>query len=158
MRTVRRNKEKLIYALQTKSKMPVYERDEEGNVIYEGYTDEDGNFIPITDEDGNKTPRKTGEYEYQYSTPVIFYANISFSGSDTQPEFFGLDLSSYDATILVNRHELPITETSVIWYDSEPVYLDDDETIPDPDSADYQVKKKLPSLNYEIFALEKRIK
>lgn len=158
MRTVRRNKQALKYSLQTTEKIPVYETDDDGNIVYESYEDEDGNVIYIFDEDGNKKPSKTNEYEYKYTIPEEFSANISMGGSDTQAEIFGIDPSGYDATILVSRNELPLTETSVIWFETEPTYKDDEKTLVDWKSADFLVVKKVDSLSYTTFVLKRRTK
>ena len=53
MRTARINKQKMWYSLLGESD-PVYVRDENGNIVYESYTDTDGNIIYITDDNGNK--------------------------------------------------------------------------------------------------------
>lgn len=146
MRTLRRNKQMLYYSLQSSEKQPVYETDDDGNIVY--YEDDEGNQIPI----------ETGEYEYTYSTPVSFFANISMGGSDTQQEVYGVDMSSYDATLLVERDSLPIDETSLIWFETEPTYKDEDKTIPDEQTADYTVVKVVDSLNFTTVVLKKRVK
>lgn len=158
MRTLRRNKQKLMYALQTSEQTPVYVTDDDGNIKYQGYEDSDGNYIYILDKNGDKIPQTTGEYEYVYTTPVDFYANISFGGNDTTMEVYGVDTSSYDATLLVQRNELPLTETSVVWFDTEPTYLDEDKTVPNWRTADFQVVKKVDSLSFTTFVLKKRTK
>lgn len=63
MITLNRNKQSLKYALQI-GKVPIYETDDDGNIIY----------IVI---DGNKVPVETGEYEIGYMQPVDFKANIA---------------------------------------------------------------------------------
>ena len=54
------NKQKMKYSLSL-GLQPQYRRDDDGNIIYTGYTDDDGTFIPYLDEDGNKIPEVTGE-------------------------------------------------------------------------------------------------
>lgn len=76
MRTLEKNKQKMKYALQI-TKIPIYVTDEDGNIIYDSYTDSDGNEIPYLDENGNKIPLDSGEKEIVYSTPKDFKANIS---------------------------------------------------------------------------------
>jgi len=152
------NEQEMKYSLQMKERIPIYETDDDGNVIYKSYEDDEGNLINILDDDGNKIPETTGDYEYKYSTPVSFCANISMGCSDTQAEIFGIDPSGYDATIVTERNALPLTETSVIWFQSEPTYKDEDEAIPNPKSADYQVVKVVDSLNYTTIVLRKRTK
>jgi len=146
MRTLRRNKQMLYYSLQSSEKQPIYETDDDGNIVY--YEDDEGNQIPI----------ETGEYEYTYSTPVSFLTNISMGGSDTQQEVYGVDMSSYDATLLVERDSLPIDETSLIWFETEPTYKDDGKTILDEQTADYTVVKIVDSLNFTTVVLKKRVK
>ena len=70
------NKQKMKYSLSL-GLQPQYRRDDDGNIIYTGYTDDDGTFIPYLDEDGNKIPEVTGEPIEAYTEPVIFYSSIS---------------------------------------------------------------------------------
>ena len=46
-------------------RVPIYETDDDGNIIY------------YEDADGNKIPLETGDYTTGYSKPVPFFANIS---------------------------------------------------------------------------------
>ena len=62
MMTLASNKQSMKYSLQGE-RVPVYETDENGNIIY------------YTDSDGNKIPMETGEYTTGYSQPVSFFAN-----------------------------------------------------------------------------------
>lgn len=144
MRTLARNRQSLKYSLQT-GKVPIYMRDDEGNIIY----------ITV---DGEQVPVESGEYENGYSLPVDFKANIAMSGGDTQIAEYGLDVSAYDATIVYNRGQYPITETSLIWFQTEPKFKDDDNTIVDGKSADYTVVKVSDSLNFTKVILKKIIK
>ena len=50
------NKQAMKYSLQGQT-VTIYERDDEGNILYEGYTDTEGNFIPYLDDEGNKIPK-----------------------------------------------------------------------------------------------------
>ena len=70
MRLLEKNKQNLKYALQV-GEVPVYERDEDGNIIY----------IEI---DGQKVPVETGEMEIGYSKPVDFRGNIAMSGGEAE--------------------------------------------------------------------------
>ena len=56
------NQQEMTYSL-IGEEVPEYETDENGNIKYDGYTDDDGNFIPYLDEDGNKIPLPTGGIE-----------------------------------------------------------------------------------------------
>ena len=83
----------MYYALQV-GEVPIYETDEYGNIIY-------------TD-DG--TPIETGEYEIGYAIPVEFYGNIAMSGGESEAVEYGIDVSAYDATLVVEKGTLPIDE------------------------------------------------
>ena len=152
MRTLRRNKQKLYYALQTGEK-PVYVYDENGNIVYDHYTDSDGNIIYYLDEEGEKIPLTTGETELGYTLPTPFFANIGFSSGEVDNLPFGTDISSYDATLVMNNGELPIDENSLLWFETEPQYKDDDKTVIDPFSADFKVLGIIPSLNSVTYIL-----
>lgn len=142
MMTLQSNKSQMFYALQG-APSPVYERDEEGNIIYY----EDG--------DGNKIPLETGETEVGYSLPVEFWGNIAMSSGEAQSAEFGLDVSQYDAILVMSKGELPIDETSLIWYQSEPGYKDAGKTLVDPHTADFRVVSVKPSLNMVKYVLKR---
>lgn len=140
MRTVRRNKQKMLYALALGS-TPIY------------------NFYE--DDEGNKYPLETGEYELTYSTPIEFFANISMSGSDAEATEYGLSTADYQAIIELDKGAIPIKEGSLIWFKSDVEYKYDGEEIevevngetvltkaPKPVSGDYTVVKISDSLNY----------
>lgn len=135
MRTLQQNKQKLHYALLI-GEQPVYELDDEGNKIIE-YVDEDGNIYY----------QETGETELVYSEPVSFFANISMSGGESQTQEYGVDISNYDAVLILNKDEIPITETSIIWYKSDIGYRDSARMNVDGHSADFKVLAIKPSLN-----------
>lgn len=137
MRTSNKNKQTLYYALQSDEKLP----------IYDGF---------YTDEDGNQYPLDTGEKEYVYLEPVAFKGNISMSGGESEAAEFGLNLSDYNAVLVMNKSEIPVTETSLIWFETKPVYRDDGRV--DEHSADYTVVKISPSLNVDKFVLKKVVK
>jgi hypothetical protein len=135
MRTLHQNKQKLHYALLI-GEQPVYALDDEGNKIIE-YVDEDGNIYY----------QETGETELLYSEPVSFFANISMSGGESQTQEYGVDISNYDAILILNKDEIPITETSIIWHKSDIGYRDTLETNVDPYTANFKVLAIKPSLN-----------
>lgn len=137
MRTSNKNKQTLYYALQSDKKLP----------IYDGF---------YTDEDGNQYPLDAGEKEYVYLEPVAFKGNISMSGGESEAAEFGLNLSDYNAVLVMNKSEIPITETSLIWFENKPVYNNDGRV--DEHSADYTVVKISPSLNVDKFVLKKVVK
>lgn len=134
MMTLDANKQKLHYSLQN-GQMPIYATDESGNIIY------------YTDSDGNKIPLETGEYTIGYSKPVSFLGNIAMSGGEVDSVEFGIDVSEYDATLVVDKGTIPIDETSLIWHTSEVGYKDAEKTIVDGNTADYKVVAVKPSLN-----------
>lgn len=139
-----KNKQDLKYALQI-GEVPIYERDEEGNIIY-------------IDVDGQKVPVETGETEIGYDKPVDFRGNIAMSGGEAEAKSFGVDISEYDAVLLMEKGRIPIDETSLIWHMSEVKYADEQNTIVDKKSADYTVKRVQPSLNFTRYLLKRIVK
>ena len=135
MRTLNKNKQKMFYAIYS-GEIP----------IYEYYTDSEGNIIPID----------TGETTTGYELPVEFSGNIALSGGESEAQEFGLNLSDYQAVLVVGKNVLPIDETSLIWQNTEPKY-NADGTV-DRFSADYTVVKVSPSLNIDKFVLKKVVK
>ena len=140
MMTLASNKQSMKYSLQGE-RVPIYETDENGNTIY------------YTDSDGNKIPMETGEYTTGYSQPVSFLGNIAMSGGEVDSVEFGIDVSGYDATLVVDKGMIPIDETSLIWHTSEVEYKDDEKTIVDENTADYKVLAVKPSLNTTKYIL-----
>lgn len=144
MRCMQRNKQKMYYAL-LEGEVPIYEKDEDDNIVYDVI-------------DGVEVPVETGETELQYSKPVVFCANFSASGGESEAVEFGIDVSQYDAIIITSKGALPITETSLIWKESTVGYKDIKKTIIDENTADYKVKKISPSLNQTKYLLERIVK
>lgn len=140
MRTARKNKVKLLYSLQGDN-IPIYETDDDGNIIYE-------------DIDGEQIPVETGESFTGYQAPVTFYGNLSFYTGWNYPGVWGITLGNADAILLMDKDELPIDETSRIWFKSQPVYKDAEKTIVDPDSADFSVSRIIPSINCVRYVLK----
>lgn len=138
MRLLEKNKQNLKYALQV-GEVPVYERDEDGNIIY----------IEV---DGQKVPVETGETEPGYSNPIDFRGNIAMSGGEAEAKSFGVDISEYDAILLMEKNRIPIDETSLIWHTSKVRYIDEQNTIVDRKSADYSIKRVQPSLNFTRYS------
>ena len=135
MRTLKKNKQNLYYANQDRE-VPIYEE----------YEDEDGNTYPLD----------TGETRLVYGEPVKFQGNIAMSGGEVEAQEFGLNLADYQAVLVMDKNTLPITETSLIWYESAPQIGADGYT--DEFSADYKIVKISPSLNYDKFVLKKVVK
>ena len=114
--------------------------------IYEIYTDEDGNEYQID----------TGERKTVYSDAVQFFGNITMSGGEAEAREFGLNLADYEAILVVAKNTLPLTETSLIWLNSEP--KKDAENYTDEFSADFRIVKISPSLNYDKYVLKRIVK
>ena len=74
-------------------------------------------------------------------------ANISYQASETVAQEFGVNIADYDAIIVYDRKQYPLTETSLIWFESEPMYLDENNTIINEKSADYKVVSVRNTLN-----------
>lgn len=144
MRMLKKNKQKLHYSLFIEER-PKYALDEFGNKI-----------IEYVDEEGNEYYRETGETERVYSLPVEFLGNISMSGGEAEAMEFGLNTADYEAVLIVDKGLLPVDESSLIWFDSEPVI--DDNGLVDYVTADYSIIKISPSLNVDKYVLKKTIK
>lgn len=146
MRTLAKNKQKMYYAVQS-GEVPIYAYDDDGNKI-----------IDYIDDEGNVYYRETGEYELGYSEPVEFFGNIALSGGDSEVVEYGIDTSAYDATLVTDKGAVPLTETSLIWFQSEVGYKDTAKTIVDGNTADYRVLAVKPSLNEAKYILGKLTK
>lgn len=133
MRTLKKNKQIVYYALKTEKEA----EESEGKIIV----------------DGVEVSVDEGDYRIWYSIPEEFSANISFSSGDTQDVEFGLDISGYDAIIVTDLKALPITETSLIWFETEPPMAENDGS-----TADYSVVAVRHSLNYTKAILKRRVK
>ena len=136
MRTLNKNTQKMYYANQDRV-VP----------IYEYYEDEDGNMIPLD----------TVETILVYGEPIEFKGNISLSiGGEVEVQEFGLSQADYSAILVTSKNTLPITESSLIWYENEPKKDIDGNT--NEFSADYRVVKVSDSLNVSKYALQKVVK
>ena len=146
MMTLQSNKQSMKYSLQGE-KVPIYETDENGNIIY--YTDSDGNKIPI----------ETGEYTTGYLQPIPFLANINNKLNEVVWQDYGIDDSTNYAQIITSKDELPLKVGSVIWKKSEVGYKDDDKTIVDETTADYTVKGIADEgMSEDLFLLQRNVK
>lgn len=146
MLTLASNKQAMKYSLQGE-KIPIYETDENGNIIY--YEDSDGNKIPI----------ETGEYTTGYSQPIPFLANINNKLNEVVWKDFGIDDSTNYAQIVASKDELPLKAGSVIWKKSEVGYKDDDKTIVDETTADYTIKGIADEgMSEDLFLLQRNVK
>jgi len=148
MRCMRRNKQKLYYALLIGTE-PEYELDEQGNKIID-YTDtETGEVFYV----------ETGTNKPIYGKPVEFEGNIALAGSDLLRQEFGISDEHYEAVLVLNKGEIPITETSLLWYQTEPgIKTRENEIYADDATADYRVLRSVPSLNNDRYILAKVVK
>lgn len=145
MRTLKKNKQKMFYALQN-GQVPIYETDEEGNVIY--YKDNDGNSYPL----------ETGEYKVGYEKAVEFSSNLAMSGGEAEAQEYGLSIGDYDATCVCEKNAYPIVEGSLVWQKSKVGYKNSTNTVIEPNSADYRVVKVSESLNVVKYVLKAIVK
>lgn len=94
----------------------------------------------LIDECGNST----GQYELTYSNPVKAEWNVNTVDSDYEVEMFGVD--AVDTIVMVVKNEdLPLTETSILWYDVTP-NIKSDGTTDTPHN--YRIIGIRKSLNY----------
>lgn len=146
MRMATRNKQPIKYALLL-GEFPIYVLDDNGDKI-----------VSSSDDNGNVFYLETGNNQTVYSAPVEIDVNIAFSGGEVQTVKFGIDSANYDATLVYLRNQFPITETSLVWYESEPTYIGHGvNRIVDPHSADYKVLRVQNSLNYTKVLLGKLV-
>ena len=138
MRTSRKNKQIMYYSSQG-DVFPIYEKDENGNVIYDEI-------------DGESVPRETGESETSYDDPIQFLGNISFYIGWGYARIWGITMGDADAILLMDKNEIPIDETSRIWYQTVPDYKQDGTV--DADSADFTVSRILPSIGHVRYLLK----
>lgn len=97
-----------------------------------------------------KNGRHTGKYRVVYTQPQKLYANISGARGTADIEMFGTDLR-YDR-VFVTDSKCPISETSVMWIDTEPV-INNDGTTDTP--WDYIVVRAAESINTKAYAVQK---
>ena len=121
MRSLRKNQHPLYFATYSEE-ITVYQRDENGNIVY-------------VEVDGELKPIELGTVA-GYNEPILFYANISAGKGSAQEAVFGSDVD-YTRTISTTDMFCPIDELTRIWIENEPQY-NADGTV-DADSADYKV-------------------
>lgn len=146
MRCMKINKQKMYYSLLIGT-VPEYELDEFGNK-------------KIAYEKGDKIIyAKTGVTISLYSPAIPFEGNIAMSGSDVSRQEFGISDERYEAVLVLNKDEIPIDETSLIWYQTEPTTKEiEGQTYADDSTADYRVLRVIPSINNDRYILAKVVK
>lgn len=137
MRSLKKNQQKLYYSTYA-DQITIYEREENGEIVYDEI-------------DSEKYPRIIAE-RAGYNKPVSFDANVSAGKGTAQEDVFGKDID-FTRTISTTDLTLPIDTLSLVWIESEPKYLEDGTV--DPNSADYKVEAKpARSLNQLMIALK----
>lgn len=149
MRMLRKNQQKMMYALQI-AEIPEFEY----------YEDEDGNKYPVGIIPNGKT-------EIVYGEVTEFYASISQSGGEAEAIEYGLSTSDYEAILLIPLNSVPLKEGALIWYQSEPKFKHievdmevDGKSItlngdyPIRESADYYIVSIRNSLNFSKIILQ----
>ena len=132
--------------MPTGNKIPVYERDEDGNIKY----------MLI---DGVAVPVESGEYEPEYSKPVQFFNGIAGKLSKSVIKAFGIDDSSTYAQMDCLANEYPFGEGTYIWRKSEIQYKDAEKTIVDVSSADYIIENVLDEgIQFWNYLLQRTLK
>lgn len=121
MKCLWRNKRKMYYRLWEGMQETI---DEDGNILETN--------VPI------------------YGEPKLLKANISVEEGrafreSTSVEMFGIDVF-YDKVVVIDRTDLPITETTVFYVDKSPY---------ETDAFDYRVTRVATSLNSTLIALKR---
>lgn len=140
MRFLRKNMTKLKYALYAE-KMPVYELDEYGLVVYDEI-------------DGEEVPRIIDTIS-GYHEPEEFIGTLSFSGGESEAAVYGVSTADYDCKLVMPKDSIPITETSLIFQSSEPQY--DSKGNLKRNSADFTVVKVAPYVQSTVYLLKRII-
>ncbi len=138
MRSLKKNQQRLQYATYS-DQIKIYERDENGNIVY---IDVDGEQVPVI------ICEQAG-----YNSPVSFCANISMSSGEAEAKEYGVNASDYEAVLVTTDKSLQIDELTRIWHTSKPKFNSDG--MVDGDSADYSVLAVKPSLNGMKYLLKK---
>ena len=112
-------------------------------IFYANYIDK----RPVTDENG----LQTGEYQIYYGDIVEALGNVSTARGEVVSRQFGED-ESYDRVIVMDNPKIPITQSTVLWVDTQPIILPDGTT---DTPYDYIVKQVAHSLNSVSIAVSK---
>lgn len=144
IRLPRANKQHFMYA-NWSEKTTEYKRDADGNIMY----------VTVN---GKQVPMEL-VLPARYTDPIAFDASMNMGGGEAEATEFGIDVGDYSAVLTTPKGLVNITETSIIWHESEPTYKQSGEsTVVDESSADYHVVKVRSSLLYDRFLLAKRAK
>jgi hypothetical protein len=142
-RLSQKDKQSLKYMLQNNTKTPVNQKSETGEIEY---IEIDGEMIPV--ETGIYDIGQGEESEEEVTDYIVcFDGNIAFSSGEVEMREFGVDSGDYDSVLIMPKDSIPITETSLIWHESEPKYIDG--SLVDFDGA-FTVVKGLTGKRFEI--------
>lgn len=133
MRSARANQKTIYYALYNQ-KVPVYETDENGDILYDG-----------------DTPIETGDYTVGRGNPIKLKISISAGKGDSEEQPFGTDVQ-FSRTMNTCNMDLPIDENTVLWIDVKPVIKADGST---DTENDYKVVSTARGLHNVVYAIEK---
>lgn len=123
MRKLNKQGQKMYYALQNNEQIPVYERDEQGNIVYKTVG-------------GKRIPVQTSDYVLGYDEPVEFKNGITGKLQQEDVEAFGITNTKGYALMSYPKGAYPFKEGTLIWKKSEVKYIDGRI---DEKSADYTV-------------------
>ena len=123
MRTPKRVKQRLKVAFYHDGE-PLYERDSEGNIIYD------------TMPDGASVPRVIGETPAGYDDPIEFWNSITGTLTDDELQAFGVEAQNV-AKMTFKKDEYDFAIGDLIWKNSEVQYDDYGKIV--AQSADYRV-------------------
>ena len=135
------NKQKFYYATWAE-KSTEYQRDENGYIKYVSVNGKDRPIEKVV--------------PAHFSNPIMFEASINMGGKYAEAVEFGVDKSAYSAVLTTPKGLVNITETSIIWHETEPTF--DSDGYVDEASCDYHVVKKTTSILYDRYILAKRVK
>lgn len=145
--------EKKVYETRQYTNYPSYELFPSDNLYP---LDEERENIVYIRVDGIMVPVEAGEPVFGYENAVEFKGNIAMSGGEAEAREFGLNVGDYSAVLVLAKNSIPIDETSLVWFETEPK-INPDGTV-DQYSADYTVVKVAPSINVDRYALKKVVK
>lgn len=135
-----------MYSMPTGNRIPIYERDEDGN-------------IKCIEIDGEQVPVESGEYEPEYAKPVAFSNGISGQLSKSLVKAFGIDDSSTYAQMDCLANQYLFGKGTYIWRKSKVGYKDASKTIVDVSTADYLIENVLDEgLNIWNYLLKRTLK
>lgn len=122
MRTPKRTKQCLKVAMFHDGE-PLYEKDEDGNIIYD------------TMPDGETVPRQIGETPAGYDDPIEIWNSITGTLTEDELKAFGSETQSV-AKMTFKKDEFNFAIGDLIWHNSEVKYIDGKI---DESSADYRI-------------------